>query len=131
MNRKERTELAKWVSGKIGKSGAEQSSVYVSNSRKIEIEYRDGQIEKLKESTQNSLSLDLYVEGKYSSHSTNNLDRTDLEKFIGETVSMTKYLSKDKFEELLLKPDEFVKNTKNRLDSLVKDEQQRTLLEDY
>ncbi|MCK5220764.1 MAG: hypothetical protein KAR14_04230, partial [Candidatus Aminicenantes bacterium] len=63
MNRKERTELAKWVSVKIGKAGAEQSSVYVSNSRKIEIEYRDGQIEKLKESTQNSLSLDLYVEG--------------------------------------------------------------------
>ncbi len=100
MNRKERTELAKWVSGKAGKTGAGESSVYVSNSRKIEIEYRDGQIEKLKESTQNSLSLDLYVEGKYSGHRTNNLNRTDLEKFIEETVSMTKYLSKDKFRAL-------------------------------
>lgn len=118
MNRKERTELAKWVSGKIGKSGAEQSSIYVSNSRKIEIEYRDGQIEKLKESTQNSLSLDLYVEGKYSSHSTNNLDRTDLEKFIGETVSMTKYLSKDKFRAL---PDKKLYEGKKDIDLKLND----------
>ncbi len=100
MKSKERKELAKWISVKLGKAGADESSVYISNSRKIEIEYRDGQIEKLKESTQNSLSLDLYVDSKYSSHSTNNLDRKDLEKFIEETVSMTKYLSKDKFRSL-------------------------------
>ncbi len=118
MNRKERTKLAKWVSVKIGKAGAEQSSVYVSNSRKIEIEYRDGQIEKLKESTQNSLSLDLYVDGKYSSHSTNNLDRTDLEKFIGETVSMTKYLSKDKFRSL---PDKKLYEGKKDIDLKLND----------
>jgi len=100
MKSKERRELAKWISVKLGKAGADESSVFVSNSRKIEIEYRDGQIEKLKESTQNSLSLDLYVEGKYSSHTTNNLNRSDLEKFIEGTISMTKYLSKDKFRAL-------------------------------
>jgi hypothetical protein len=43
------------------------------------------------------------------------------------------YLSKDKFEKLLLEPGDFVKSTRARLDSLVKhkkDDQQRTLFEE-
>lgn len=113
MDRKERTDLAKWVSTETGKRGADQSSVFISNRRKIEIEYRDGQIEKLKESTQNSLSLDLYVDSKYSSHSTNNLDCENLKKFVEETVSMTKYLSKDKFRSL---PDKKLYEGREKID---------------
>ncbi len=111
MERKKRTELAEWVSTKTREMGADQSSVFISNSRKIEIEYRDGKIEKLKESTQNSLSLNLYVENKYSSHGTNNLERKNLEKFIEKTIAMTRYLSKDKFRSL---PEEkFYKGREN------------------
>ncbi len=100
MDRKKRAELANWVSAETLKNGADNSSVFISNRRKIEIEYRDGQIEKLQESTQNSLGLDLYVDGKYSSHSTNNLANENLKNFVEETVAMTKYLSKDKFRSL-------------------------------
>ncbi len=118
MDRKKRTELAKWVSKETIKNGAGDSSVYISNRRKIEIEYRDGQIEKLKESTQNSLSLDLYVDGKYSSHSTNNLDTENLKKFVNETVAMTKYLSKDKFRSL---PDKKLYEGKSDIDLKLND----------
>lgn len=100
MDKKERKELAKWVSYYAKKNGAGQSSVSISNQREIEIQFRDGKIEKLKESTQNSLNLSLYVDNKYSSHSTNNMEKTGLKRFIEETVAMTKYLSKDKFRAL-------------------------------
>ncbi|MEN8153728.1 MAG: TldD/PmbA family protein [Acidobacteriota bacterium] len=100
MDKKERKELAKWVSHYTQKNGAGQSSVSISNQREIEIQFRDGKIEKLKESTQNSLNLSLYVDNRYSSHSTNNMEKTGLKRFIEETVAMTKYLSKDKFRAL-------------------------------
>jgi len=118
MDRKKRTELAKWVSTETIKNGAENSSVFISNRRKIEIEYRDGQIEKLKESTQNSLGLDLYVEEKYSSHSTNNLEKENLRKFVKETVAMTKYLSKDKFRSL---PDKKLYEGRSEIDLKLND----------
>ncbi|NQE46543.1 hypothetical protein C5S31_11030 [ANME-1 cluster archaeon GoMg2] len=67
-------------------------------------------------------------------------ERYDLNKIYAPSFQTTYrvrnhlYLSKDKFEELLLKPDEFVKKTRARLDSLVKRkkdvDQQRTLFEE-
>ena len=67
-------------------------------------------------------------------------ERYDLNKIYAPAFQTTYrvrnhlYLSKDKFEELLLKPDEFVKKTRTRLGSLVKRkkdvDQQRTLFEE-
>lgn len=67
-------------------------------------------------------------------------ERYDLNKIYAPSFQTTYrvrnhlYLSKDKFEDLLLKPDEFVKKTRARLDSLVKRkkdvDQQRTLFEE-
>lgn len=100
MNHKERKELAQWAMGKAIKAGANESAVTIMNNREIEIEYRDKKLDKLKESTQNSLNLNLYVDHKYSSHSTNDLRKETLEKFIGEAVAMTKYLAQDQFRSL-------------------------------
>ena len=68
-------------------------------------------------------------------------ERYDLNKIYAPSFETTYrvrnhlFLSKDKLEELLLKPDEFVKKTRARLDSLVKHkkeiDQQRILFEDY
>lgn len=93
-------ELAKWAIGKAQKYGANQAAVSIANAREIEVEYRDKRIEKLQESTQNGLSIQIYADDKYSSHSTNDLSKTSLEKFISEAVASTKYLSRDKFRAL-------------------------------
>ncbi len=100
MNQKERKELAQWAMEKAIKAGANESAVTIRNNREVEIEYRDKQLDKLKESTQNSLDLNLYVDHKYSSHSTNDLRKETLNKFISEAVAMTKYLAKDKYRSL-------------------------------
>ncbi len=100
MNKSERLELGKWAVTFAKKSGANDVAVNITNDRSIEISYRDESLEKLQESTQNGLSLDVYADSKYSSHSTNDLRKDSLEKFISEAIAMTKYLGADKFRGL-------------------------------
>lgn len=100
MKMSERMDIAKWAMKKVLEYGGDEASVSLYNSRKIEIDVRDGELEKLKESTENSLSLDVYTDNKYSGHSTNNLDKNELDKFIKEAVASTKYLTKDEYRSL-------------------------------
>jgi len=100
MNQKERLELAKWAMNYALKHGADQVSVGLFNQREVSIEYRDKRMEELKESTQNSLNADIYADQKYSSHSTNDLRRDSLEKFLDEAIAATKYLTRDEYRSL-------------------------------
>ncbi|MCT4590879.1 MAG: TldD/PmbA family protein [Carboxylicivirga sp.] len=100
MNNKERQELAMWAVEFAKKSGASEVAASINNSRSVEIEVREQKIEKIKESTTNGLNLNIYRDHKYSGHSTNNLNKKDLEKFIKEAVEATKYLTADEFREL-------------------------------
>lgn len=93
-------DLAQWAQDYALKQGADEVAIYVSKTRSVSISRREGIIENLKESTQNSLSLDLYLNHKYSSHSTNDLKKTSLEKFISEAIASTKYLTSDEFRYL-------------------------------
>jgi PmbA protein len=100
MNQKERLELAKWAMNYALKHGADQVSVGMFNQREVSIEYRDKRLEELKESTQNSLNADIYADHRYSSHSTNDLRRDSLEKFLDEAIAATKYLARDEYRSL-------------------------------
>lgn len=100
MTNKERTELAQWAINKAKKYGASQASVDISNRREIDIEYRNNNLDILKESTQNSLSLYIYHNQKYSGQNTNDIRKISLEKFIEEAVKNTQYLSKDEYRAL-------------------------------
>ena len=97
---KQNIELAQWAVNKAIKYGADQAAASISNQRQVEIEYRDKQLDKLKESTQNGLNLSIYFNHRYSSHSTNDLRKSTLDKFIEEAVAATKYLTEDKYREL-------------------------------
>jgi len=100
MTDKNRLELARWVVTRAQKSGADQAAVGLTNRRDIEVEFRERQLDTLKESTKNSLSLDIYAANRYSSHSTNDLRRDALERFIEEAVAMTRYLGEDAYRKL-------------------------------
>ncbi len=100
MNNKEKLEMAHWAVAQAKKHGADEVAISISNSRDIEIEYRDKKIETLKESSQNSLSLTIYTDHKFSNHTTNDIRKESLAPFISEAVAMTKYLSSDQFREL-------------------------------
>jgi PmbA protein len=110
MENKERKELAEWVIKKTLENGAAQASVGISNGRSVDVSYRDKKIEKLQESTENSLVVSIYVNNRYSSHDTSDLRKEALEKFIGQAVASTKYLTEDEYRTLpdaKLYPDKF------------------------
>ena len=100
MHKKKRLELAQWAMERAIKSGANEAAVSINSSRSIEIEFRDKKLEKVKESTQNSLNLQIYLQHRYSAHSTNDLRKDSLDKFIADAVAGTKYLSPDEYRSL-------------------------------
>lgn len=100
MTPKESLELARWAVKEAGKQGANESAADVSSDRSIEVEVREGKVQKLQEATRNSLSVSIYLDQRFSAHSTNDLRRESLTRFIGEAVAMTKYLAQDPFRKL-------------------------------
>jgi PmbA protein len=100
MDTNEKYTLADLVIEHALKSGAEQVSVSINENRSNNIEIRDQKIDSLKESNQNSLSINLYVDKKFSAHSTNRMKKEDLFRFVEEAVAATRYLAKDEFRSL-------------------------------
>ncbi len=111
---KNKADLAKWVIEYAQKHGADQVSVSVTNQRQVEIKYREKKLEKLQESTQNGLTVRIYLDSRYSAHSTNDLRRETLEPFIREAVAGTKYLSRDEYRSLP-EPNYYPVNMENDL----------------
>jgi PmbA protein len=100
MNINDKYTLADKVIARALKSGAQQVSVSIYESRNNDIEIRNQQIDRLTESNRNSMSIGLYVDNKYSSHNTNRLKEEDLFRFTDEGVAATKFLAEDKFRAL-------------------------------
>ena len=100
MNTKEKYTLAAQVIEYALKKGAQQISVSIDDSRSNNIEIRDQQIDRLTESNRNSLTINLYVDKKYSAHSTNRLKKDDLFRFVDEAIAATRFLAEDEFRTL-------------------------------
>ncbi len=92
--------MAKWASDYALKNGASQVAVNVSNARRVQIDVRDKKIETLKETTENNLSINIYIDHKFSGHSSNDLRKESIKKLIDGAIPATKYLSADDFREL-------------------------------
>lgn len=80
--------------------GAADTRVAMSRSRRVEVEWRDGELERVRESTQQGLSLALYVEGRFLHVSTSDLRPDALKSFIGRNVASAKYLARDEHRKL-------------------------------
>ena len=100
MNTDEKYTLADQVIEHALKSGADEVSVSLYDNRRTNIEIRDLQIDSLKESNRNGMSIDIYVERKYSAHSTNRLKKDELLRFVEEAIAATKFLAEDEFRSL-------------------------------
>ncbi len=87
--------MLKWVEKKALQLGAEAVRSVLSTTSGFNITQRDDSIEKMKESIQSSLRVEIFKENRYSYHSTNDLKQDRLEAFLDKAVSMTAYLEKD------------------------------------
>lgn len=93
----ERAEQALALARSAGADGAWASA---TRSRGVEVEVRDGAIEKVRESTSRSLSLRIYAEGRYGTYSTSDLRPEELARFVREAVAITRALEPDPFREM-------------------------------
>ena len=82
------------------KQGATEASATVGRTREVEMQWRDGQLDKVSEATTRGLSLQLFVEGRYASVSTSDLRPEALERFISDSISLTRALAPDEFRRL-------------------------------
>jgi PmbA protein len=82
--------------------GAADAWATMTRSRDVEFEYRDGQLEKVKDATSQGLALRIYADGRYSSHSTTDLNTERLPDFVREAVAITRALEPDEFREITL-----------------------------
>lgn len=82
------------------KNGCQQARVVLSTGEENEVEVRDGRVDKLHHSGGCQLSLNLFVDGSYSTISTNRLDRDEIERFIDKGIISTRFLAKDPYRTL-------------------------------
>ena len=82
------------------KAGAADAWASASQGRNVEISYRDDKVEKAQEATSRSLSLRLYVDGRYSAHTTTDLRADRLASFVAEAVAMTRALEPDEHRKI-------------------------------
>lgn len=78
-------------------AGADDAWASASRSRGVEVEVRDGVVEKLRKSTSRALSLRIYVAGRYGTFGTSDLRRAELTRFVEEAVALTRALEPDPF----------------------------------
>ncbi len=76
-------------------AGARQAAATASRDREVELEWRDGKVEKLSEATTAGLALELYVDGRYASVSTSDLRPDALRRFVEDAVEVTRALAPD------------------------------------
>lgn len=92
----ENKKLAQWTMEYALKNGCQASRVSLYNGSSSSIEIRDRKIDRLHQASENSLVIQLFVDGRYGSFSTNRLDKKELEKFIKDGIDATRFLAEDK-----------------------------------
>lgn len=100
MTKEEKYNLAKWAMKHALQNGAQEVSVSITNSQNSSIEVREQKIDKLEQATQNNLTIRLFVDKKYSAHSTNRMKKQELAVFIEEAIAGTRFLAEDEFRTL-------------------------------
>jgi len=88
-------DLAKKTVAEAQRRGAADAAVAVSRRRFIELRQRDGKLERIQESASSALSLDVYADERFSSHSTSDLRPEALERFTEKAVAMTRLVGRD------------------------------------
>ena len=82
------------------RSGAQQARATLSKSEEHLVATLDGEVDRVTHCTDRSLSLALFVDGRFGSYSTNKLERDALETFIAGAVAATRILAGDPCRDL-------------------------------
>ena len=93
-------ELAQWALKFALEKGCSDARIAVHSGTNNSFEYRNTQLDKLEQSSENSMNIQLFVEGRYASYTTNRIDKKELESFITKGIETARFLEKDEFRKL-------------------------------
>ena len=93
-------ELARLAMDLAAKEGAQKSRVCLSKSVSDIISTLDGEIDKVTHCLDRGLTLTLFVDGRFGTFSTNQLDEASLRGFVRNAVAMTRILAIDELRNL-------------------------------
>ncbi|GAB6012873.1 TldD/PmbA family protein [Viscerimonas tarda] len=96
-------------------NGCQAARVSVITAKNNSFEYRNSQLDKLHQSSENKIYIELFVDGRYGAVSTNRIDRQEIEKLIIDGIVSTRYLAPDIFRQLP-DPSRYYKQTGTDLD---------------
>ena len=82
------------------RNGAQHARATLSKSEEHLVATLDGEVDRVTHCSDRSLSLALFVDGRFGSYSTNKLGRAALEEFIAQAVAATRILAEDPCREL-------------------------------
>ena len=88
-------DLAEYAQNVAREFGAQESTMYVSQSVSTELSQREKKIEKTQQSNSKSLSCSLLVDGRYSTHSISDIRPQAIRDFLRRAVDATRYLEED------------------------------------
>lgn len=88
-------EIANWAKGYALELGCKQVRVTFVASKNNSFKYRNTQLDTLTSNTENRLYIEIYVDSKYGSFSSNRLEKEELRIFIAEAIESVKHLSED------------------------------------
>ena len=77
--------------------GARDARATAFRGRSVSYQVRDAELEEVQDTTTMSVSFDLYVDGRYSTHATSDLAPDRFEAFVTEAVALTKALEVDEY----------------------------------
>ncbi|MDR2361537.1 MAG: TldD/PmbA family protein [Prevotellaceae bacterium] len=76
-------------------NGCSACRISIHSGTESSFEYRNTQLEQLQQSSQNQLSIVLFVDGRFGSYSSNRMESNELKKFIKNAIAATRYLAAD------------------------------------
>jgi PmbA protein len=82
------------------KAGADHASAGAYEARTVEMQWRDGKLEKVQDATTREIAITLYVDGRYANMSTSDLRPVALEAFVAKAVDAARILAADPHRKL-------------------------------
>ncbi|MDR1096987.1 MAG: TldD/PmbA family protein [Tannerella sp.] len=99
----EQKKLAQWAMEYALKNGCRAARLSLYNNSNTSFEIRDMKMDRLQQASENGLSIQLFVDGRFGAISTNRLEKEELGTFIRNGIESTRYLAEDEARTL---PDE-------------------------
>ncbi|MGI5864953.1 MAG: TldD/PmbA family protein [Myxococcales bacterium] len=93
-------EIARAAVESAKRKGASEAAAAAGLSREVQVGWRDGKLEKISEATSRGLSLQLYVDGRYSAVSTSDLRPEAVDDFVGKAIALARALAADPYRKL-------------------------------